>query len=147
MAAVAERHADDAGIAWPMPVAPYEVVLTLLNPKDAASSDAAGGIYDALVKEGIEVLFDDRDERPGVKFNDADLIGIPYRLTPLGVEPEVVGVVLLVVEEIDWPRLPAESLFAEHVPHLLATHRVTEFVEQEHHDPPFCHVLTSRRRA
>ncbi|TFG95748.1 MAG: proline--tRNA ligase, partial [Myxococcales bacterium] len=81
MAAVAERCADAAGIAWPLAVAPYEVVLTLLNPKDAATSDAAGGIYDALVKEGIEVLFDDRDERPGVKFNDADLIGIPYRLT------------------------------------------------------------------
>jgi prolyl-tRNA synthetase family II len=81
MAAVAERCADAAGIAWPLPIAPYEVVLTLLNPKDAATSDAAGGIYDALVKEGIEVLFDDRDERPGVKFNDADLIGIPYRLT------------------------------------------------------------------
>ncbi len=81
MAAVAERCADAAGIAWPLPVAPYEVVLTLLNPKDVATSEAAGGIYDALVKEGIEVLFDDRDERPGVKFNDADLIGIPYRLT------------------------------------------------------------------
>jgi prolyl-tRNA synthetase len=81
MAAVAERCVDAAGLAWPLPVAPYEVVLTLLNPKDAATSDAAGGIYDALVKEGIEVLFDDRDERPGVKFNDADLIGVPYRLT------------------------------------------------------------------
>jgi prolyl-tRNA synthetase len=81
MAAIAERCADAAGIVWPLPVAPYEVVLTLLNPKDAATSDAAGGIYDALVKEGIEVLFDDRDERPGVKFNDADLIGVPYRLT------------------------------------------------------------------
>jgi prolyl-tRNA synthetase len=81
MAAVAERHADAAGIAWPLPVAPYEVVLTLLNPKDVATSEAAAGLYDALVKEGIEVLFDDRDERPGVKFNDADLIGVPYRLT------------------------------------------------------------------
>jgi prolyl-tRNA synthetase len=81
MAAVAERCVDAAGLVWPLPVAPYEVVLTLLNPKDAATSDAAGGIYDALVKEGIEVLFDDRDERPGVKFNDADLIGVPYRLT------------------------------------------------------------------
>jgi prolyl-tRNA synthetase len=81
MAAIAERSADAAGLAWPLPVAPYEVVLTLLNPKDAATADAAGGLYDALVREGVEVLFDDRDERPGVKFNDADLIGIPYRLT------------------------------------------------------------------
>ena len=52
-----------------------------LNPKDAATSDAAGSLYDALRGAGIDVLLDDRDERPGVKFNDADLIGIPYRLT------------------------------------------------------------------
>jgi prolyl-tRNA synthetase len=80
MAAVAERCADANGIVWPLAVAPYEVVLTLVNPKDAAASDAAGALYDALVREGIEVLFDDRDERPGVKFNDADLIGVPYRV-------------------------------------------------------------------
>jgi prolyl-tRNA synthetase len=81
MAAIAERCGDAAGLAWPLAVAPYEVLLTLVNPKDAATADAAGGIYDALVAEGVEVLFDDRDERPGVKFNDADLIGVPYRLT------------------------------------------------------------------
>jgi prolyl-tRNA synthetase len=81
MAAIAERCSDAAGLAWPLPVAPYEVVLTLVNPKDAAAADAAGALYDALGREGIEVLFDDRDERPGVKFNDADLIGVPYRLT------------------------------------------------------------------
>src|SRR5215468_8417830 len=81
MAAIAERCGDPAGLAWPLAVAPFEVVLTLVNPKDAATADAAGGLYDALVGEGVEVLFDDRDERPGVKFNDADLIGVPYRLT------------------------------------------------------------------
>ncbi len=81
MAAIAERCADAAGLAWPLPIAPYEVVLVLVNPKDAGASDAAGTLYDALVREGIEVLFDDRDERPGVKFNDADLVGLPYRLT------------------------------------------------------------------
>ena len=81
MAAIAERTGDAHGLAWPLRVAPYEVVLTLLNPKDAATADAAGGIYDALVGEGIEVLFDDRDERPGVKFNDADLVGVPWRIT------------------------------------------------------------------
>ena len=81
LAAVVERSHDDAGIIWPIAVAPYEVLITVVNPKDAATSDAAGGIYDALRGAGIEVLLDDRDERPGVKFNDADLIGIPYRLT------------------------------------------------------------------
>jgi prolyl-tRNA synthetase len=81
MAAIAERCCDGAGLAWPLSVAPFEVVLTLLNPKDAATADAAGGLYDALLREGVEILFDDRDERPGVKFNDADLIGVPYRLT------------------------------------------------------------------
>ena len=81
MAAIAESCGDAAGLSWPLRVAPFEVVVTLLNPKDVATADAAGGIYDALVGEGIEVLFDDRDERPGVKFNDADLIGVPYRLT------------------------------------------------------------------
>jgi prolyl-tRNA synthetase len=81
MAAVVERSHDDAGIVWPLAVAPFEVLISVVNPKDPATSDAAGGLYDALKGAGIEVLLDDRDERPGVKFNDADLIGIPYRLT------------------------------------------------------------------
>ncbi len=80
-AAVVERCHDDAGIVWPLSIAPFEAVITVLKPGDAANSDAAGSLYDALQAEGIEVLFDDRDERPGVKFNDADLIGIPYRIT------------------------------------------------------------------
>jgi prolyl-tRNA synthetase len=81
MAAVVERHHDEAGIVWPLSVAPYEVVITQVNAKDAGTSDAAGARYDALLQEGIEVLLDDRDERPGVKFKDADLVGIPYRVT------------------------------------------------------------------
>jgi prolyl-tRNA synthetase len=81
MAAVVECCHDDAGIVWPLAVAPFEVVLTVLNPGDAATGDAGGALYDALVGAGIEVLMDDRPERPGVKFNDADLIGVPYRLT------------------------------------------------------------------
>ncbi len=81
MAAVVERCHDAAGIVWPLAVAPYEVLLTVLDPKQAATSDAANALYDALLQEGIEVLLDDRDERPGVKFKDADLIGIPYRVT------------------------------------------------------------------
>ncbi len=81
LAAVVERSHDAAGIVWPIAIAPYEVLITVVNPKDAATSDAAGALYDALRGAGIEVLLDDRDERPGVKFNDADLIGIPYRMT------------------------------------------------------------------
>jgi prolyl-tRNA synthetase len=81
MAAVVERRNDAAGIVWPLSVAPFEVVVTVVNPKDAATSDAGNAIYDALRSEGVEVLLDDRDERPGVKFKDADLVGIPFRVT------------------------------------------------------------------
>jgi len=80
MASVVERWHDDAGIVWPLSVAPFEVVITQLNAKDAETTDAAGALYDALQAEGIEVLLDDRNERPGVKFKDADLVGIPYRI-------------------------------------------------------------------
>jgi prolyl-tRNA synthetase len=81
MAAVVERCHDEAGIIWPLSVAPYEVVITQVNAKDAETTDAACALYDALLQEGIEVILDDRDERPGVKFKDADLVGIPYRVT------------------------------------------------------------------
>jgi prolyl-tRNA synthetase len=81
MAAVVERCHDANGIVWPMAVAPYEVVVTLVKPTDPAIAEAGGQLYDALRAAGIEVLLDDRDDRPGVKFKDADLIGIPYRVT------------------------------------------------------------------
>jgi prolyl-tRNA synthetase len=95
MAAVVERRHDEAGMIWPVSVAPFEVVITVVKPKDAAATDAGGALYDALVAEGIEVLLDDRDERPGVKFNDADLIGIPYRITvgPKGLAEGIVEIV------------------------------------------------------
>jgi prolyl-tRNA synthetase len=88
MAAVVERCHDKDGIVWPLSVAPFEVLITAVNPKQPAVSDAAGALYDALRGKGIDVLLDDRDERPGVKFKDADLIGIPYRITvgPKGLE-------------------------------------------------------------
>jgi len=94
MAAVAEACHDESGIVWPVSVAPYEVVITVVNPKNPGVSDAAGAIYDALLADGIEVLLDDRDERPGVKFKDAELIGIPYRITigPKGLEEGVVEI-------------------------------------------------------
>jgi prolyl-tRNA synthetase len=81
MASVVERCHDEAGIIWPLSVAPYEVVITQVNAKDAETTDAAGALYDALLQQEIEVILDDRDERPGVKFKDADLVGIPYRVT------------------------------------------------------------------
>jgi prolyl-tRNA synthetase len=81
MAALVELWHDEAGITWPVAVAPYELVITVVNPRDVASEEAAGQLQAALRAAGIEVILDDRDERPGVKFKDADLVGIPYRIT------------------------------------------------------------------
>ncbi|HUG74418.1 MAG TPA: proline--tRNA ligase [Acidimicrobiia bacterium] len=81
VAAIVETHHDDKGIVWPVPVAPYEVVITVVSITDDATLEAATRIYDELRAAGIEVLLDDRDERPGVKFADAEIIGIPYRIT------------------------------------------------------------------
>jgi prolyl-tRNA synthetase len=81
LAAIVECSHDDKGIIWPLPVAPYQVHLCALYLDEPAVLPAAEGIYQELQKEGIEVLFDDRVESPGVKFNDADLLGIPLRLT------------------------------------------------------------------
>lgn len=80
MAAIIEQNHDERGICWPMSVAPFHVDLIVINPADAAQAEAAGALYRALCDAGIEVVLDDRDERPGVKFNDADLIGFPLRL-------------------------------------------------------------------
>jgi prolyl-tRNA synthetase len=79
LACVAEEHRDDKGLIWPISVAPYAVHLLVLP--DALTNPIAGKLYDALRQAGIEVLFDDRDVRLGVKFNDADLIGLPLRIT------------------------------------------------------------------
>ena len=81
LAAVVEQHHDDHGIIWPFAVAPYHVIITLVKPDDDVQKNLAEELYEALSKEGIEVLLDDRNERPGVKFNDADLLGIPLRIT------------------------------------------------------------------
>jgi prolyl-tRNA synthetase len=81
MAAAVELCSDDAGIAWPISIAPFHVVITPVNTKDKELVEAAERLYAQLAAVGIEVLLDDRDERAGVKFNDADLIGIPYRVT------------------------------------------------------------------
>jgi prolyl-tRNA synthetase len=80
MAAAVEQHHDAEGIVWPLALAPYEIVVVSLNPSDETTRREADALYDALVREGLDVFYDDRDERPGVKFKDADLIGFPIRV-------------------------------------------------------------------
>ncbi len=81
VAAAIEQHHDEHGIIWPLALAPAHVHLVAVNPKDAAQGAAAERLYHELQTAGVEVLYDDREERPGVKFKDADLIGLPFRLT------------------------------------------------------------------
>lgn len=80
-AAAVERHHDENGIKWPLALAPYEVTVIPVHLKDEKQMAVANKLYEELLANGIEVLLDDRDERPGVKFKDADLIGIPFRIT------------------------------------------------------------------
>ena len=81
MAALAEQRSDENGLNWPVNIAPYKAAIVLISAKDEQQVAAAEELYDSLRKAGIEVLLDDCDERPGVKFKDMDLIGIPYRIT------------------------------------------------------------------
>jgi prolyl-tRNA synthetase len=81
VAACIEQNNDEKGIIWPMFIAPYHVILTPVNVKDPLIMEAALKLYQHLREAAIEVILDDRDERAGVKFNDADLIGIPLRIT------------------------------------------------------------------
>jgi prolyl-tRNA synthetase len=81
MAAIVEAHHDEMGIVWPVNVAPFEMVVSVVKPKDVGCLEAGERLYEAIAAAGVDVILDDRDERPGVKFKDADLIGIPYRLT------------------------------------------------------------------
>ncbi|WP_456370189.1 proline--tRNA ligase [Thermodesulfatator atlanticus] len=80
MAAAIEQNHDENGIIWPMPLAPFHAILLTLSPKDTKLMEASENIYQALQEKQVEVLWDERDERPGVKFKDADLIGIPYKI-------------------------------------------------------------------
>jgi prolyl-tRNA synthetase len=81
LAAAIELHHDEHGIIWPKSIAPFDVVVTITNIKQDNLREAGENLYKELRRAGLEVLLDDRDERAGVKFKDADLIGIPYRLT------------------------------------------------------------------
>ena len=81
MAALAEQNADENGINWPIEVAPYQIAIVIISTKDEQQVAEAENIYAQLTRKGYEVILDDRDERPGVKFKDMELIGIPYRIT------------------------------------------------------------------
>lgn len=81
LAAVIEQHHDEDGIIWPVSVTPYHAIVTLVKPKDETQSKLAEDIYQRLLTAGVEAVIDDRDERPGVKFKDADLLGFPIRIT------------------------------------------------------------------
>ncbi|HEX9762336.1 MAG TPA: proline--tRNA ligase [Acidimicrobiia bacterium] len=98
VAAVVEANHDEAGIVWPVSVAPYEVVVTVVRADDPDTMAAANGLYEWLSKEGIDALIDDRPERPGVKFADAELIGVPYRVT-IGPRGVAAGTVELTTRE------------------------------------------------
>jgi prolyl-tRNA synthetase len=80
LAAIVEAHHDEDGIRFPLAVAPFEVILILVNPEDAEQRAAAERLYEELTALGVETLYDDRDERSGVKFKDADLIGVPLQV-------------------------------------------------------------------
>ena len=81
MAAIVEKHNDEYGISWPASVAPYDVHIVAIGAAGAEAMETADGIVAALEEAGRSVLLDDRDERPGEKFADADLIGLPTRIT------------------------------------------------------------------
>jgi prolyl-tRNA synthetase len=92
MAASVEANHDAKGIIWPMTIAPYHVIITVIRPDDDDTMATAESLYEQLEDRGVEVLLDDRAERPGVKFTDAELIGVPLRLTvgPRGVKSGIV---------------------------------------------------------
>ncbi|MDD5711345.1 MAG: proline--tRNA ligase [Smithellaceae bacterium] len=98
VAAAIEQNYDDNGVIWPMPIAPYHVIITPVNVNEANLMIAAEDIYARLSKRGIEVILDDRDERAGVKFKDADLIGIPLRIT-VGVKRLAEGAVEVAIRK------------------------------------------------
>jgi prolyl-tRNA synthetase len=119
---VVEASHDAKGIIWPMAIAPYEVVITLVKSDDAPSVAVAEDLYSRLGEAGVDVILDDRDERPGVKFADAELIGFPYRVTvgPKGLADGVVEVVRRRDGSVE--RL-APDMVAGHLAHIVATER------------------------
>jgi prolyl-tRNA synthetase len=121
LAAVVEIHHDDAGIVWPTQVAPFEVTVVLISPNDDAAVKTAEQLYEQLGAAGVDVVLDDRDERPGVKFKDAELVGIPYRVT-VGGRGLAKGVVEVTTRA---DRQTAEVPVGEAVEHVLGAVRAT----------------------
>ena len=78
--AAVEQHHDDAGICWPVSIAPFQVIVVVANVQDATQLALGESLYGSLQSAGVDALLDDRSERAGVKFKDADLIGIPWRV-------------------------------------------------------------------
>jgi len=118
MAAIAEVHHDDAGLKWPVQVAPAEVNVIMVSAKDEAVRVAAEAIYAALQAAGHDVIIDDRDERPGVKFKDAELIGFPFRIS-VGSRDLAEGMVEIVSRESgERERVPVDQV-VKHVEDLL----------------------------
>lgn len=119
MAAIAEVHHDDAGLKWPLQVAPAEIDVIMVQVKDEAVRAAAESIYAELRAAGHDVLLDDRDERPGVKFKDAELTGIPFRIS-VGSRDLAEGLVEVVTRETgEKERVPVDQA-VKHVLDLLA---------------------------
>jgi prolyl-tRNA synthetase len=120
IAAVVENHHDDKGIVWPMSLAPYEVVVTVVKVDDPETVATAETMYDALVDAGVDVILDDRKERPGVKFNDAELVGIPLRITvgPRGLAAGEVELTNRATGDTD--NVPVSAVVAQVVERVLA---------------------------
>ena len=119
MAAIAEVHHDDAGLKWPIQVAPAEIDVIMVQVKDEEVRAAAESIYAELGAAGHDVLLDDRDERPGVKFKDAELTGIPFRVS-VGSRDLAEGLVEVVTRETgEKERVPVDQA-VKHVLDLLA---------------------------
>ena len=113
MAAAIEAHHDENGVCWPASIAPFDVIVTAVKAKSPEQTEAAERIRDELEAAGFEVLLDDRNERPGVKFKDADLIGIPFRVV-LGPRAMAKGNVELVERaSAQTEEVPAAALISE----------------------------------
>jgi prolyl-tRNA synthetase len=123
MAAAIEAHHDDDGICWPTTIAPFEVLIAALDIREESVMSVARKIHDELAAKGIDVLLDDRDARPGFKFKDADLIGIPVRIT-VGKKGLNEGIVELKMRDSkDVAKLAPEAIVAEVVKRVMDSKR------------------------
>ncbi len=121
VAAAIEQYHDEAGIIWPMTIAPYQLLVLPLNVAHPETLETAEALYEAASEAGVEVLLDDRDERAGFKFKDADLIGIPLRLT--------VGEKSLEQEQVELKLRSQEKVIKVHAEEAIS--RITELISAE----------------